>query len=105
MRLLLALMLVGCESAPPRYEVARVARVAIRGAAHESGWAENDRRTRQLAQRYLNAAAVLTWGRIPISDGFLDDGIGRALEGALPPNTTDQYRIDLLDAAQASLKP
>lgn len=103
MKLLLAILFAGCTSASHHAEVARVAHVAVREAAFQSQRPESDPVVRRFAAEYLNASAVLTWEEIPLPDGLLDEGVGKAIQGALPPNVSQKERIRILDDAQALL--
>lgn len=103
--LAIALLLPACASAPRRALVAKVAHVAVAGSSMETGQPETDPGTISLAQDYLNVAAVSLWAGLNPSQALANTAIGDALEGALPPNTTRQWRVKLLTEAQASLSP
>lgn len=101
MRLLLALLLVGC--APDRATVAKVAHVAVSGSSFDTGKPMSDPETVSLARGYLQAAAASLWLGVPTSQALSNVAVGQAIEGALPPNTSQRYRVRLLERADASL--
>lgn len=106
MRLLLFILLAGCAftgCASRRALVAKVAHVVVSGASFETGKPETDPATLSLAKGYLDAAAVLTWMRMPLADGFDNKDISDALNGAIPNDTTWQWQVKLLYEAEASL--
>jgi len=100
-RILLAILLVGCTS--HRTEVAKVAHVAIRDTAFEAGTSESDPATRRLAEEYLVASAAAQWEGIPPSQALSSIGVGQSIEGALPPNISRRDRVRLLYDAQEYL--
>lgn len=114
MRLLLFILLAGClalsgcasaplRTPPHRATVAKVAHVALSGSSFETGLPETDPATVSLAKGYLDASAVSKWMGIPPSQALSNKGVGQAIEGAIPPNTTRDWQVRLLYEAEALL--